>query len=135
MARVHWQSTVRHGVPGLLAGLALAWVLGSGRVPTAQAQQGQHPLAGATPPVQAPSGGEAAGTIAFTSGTAGSAQWLYLIDTRSQSFAVYRVDPQNPKGTVKLEAARHYRYDLKLAEYNNQPPEVSAIESMVKAVR
>jgi hypothetical protein len=44
---------------------------------------------------------------------------------------VYRVDPQNPKGSLKLEAARQYRWDLKLAEYNNLPPEVSAIESMV----
>jgi hypothetical protein len=60
---------------------------------------------------------------------------LYLIDTRNQSFAVYRVDPQDPKGTLKLEATRQYRWDLKLGEFNNQPPEVAAVEAMVGAVR
>jgi len=62
------------------------------------------------------------------------AQLLYLVDTRGHAFAVYRIDPTNPKGTVKLEAARHYQWDLKLAEYNNQPPEVAAIESTVKTL-
>jgi hypothetical protein len=61
---------------------------------------------------------------------------LYLIDSKSQAFAVYRVEPTGPKGsgTVKLEAARQYRYDLKLSEFNNQPPEVSSIEAMVKSM-
>jgi len=81
----------------------------------------------ATPPV------ESFGTVAFSS-TGGNAQFLYLIDTRAHAFAVYRVDPSNPKGTVKLEAARQYQWDLKLAEYNNLPPEVSAIESTVKSL-
>ena len=90
-----------------------------------------------TPPAlaQSPASGEASGTIAFTSGGNGSAQILYLIDTKTQAFAVYRVDPQNAKGTVKLEAARQYRWDLKLAEYNNQPPDVASIESMVGTPR
>ena len=64
----------------------------------------------------------------------GSAQWLYLIDTKSHAFAIYRVDPSNPKGSVKLEAARQYQWDLKLEHYNNQAPEPAAIESMVKAL-
>ncbi len=58
-----------------------------------------------------------------------------MIDTKAQALAVYRVDPQNPKGSVKLEAARQYRWDLKLAEYNNQPPDVASIESMVGSSR
>ena len=60
---------------------------------------------------------------------------LYLIDTKSQAFAIYRVEPSsNPRGSgsVKLEAARKYRWDLMLSEYNNLPPEVRAVESMVK---
>jgi hypothetical protein len=77
---------------------------------------------------------ESGGTIAFTSNTSGSAQLLYLIDTRARAFAIYRVDPVNPKGTVKLEAARQYSFDLKLTEFNNQPPEVAAIESTVKTL-
>ena len=34
------------------------------------------------------------------------------------------------KGAVKLEAARPYRWDLKL-EYNNLPPEARDVETMV----
>jgi hypothetical protein len=106
------------GVFGLMLGLCVACGWGGIRAATTQAQ------AASTPPEPT------AGTIAFTSGT-GPTQFLYLIDTKSQALAVYRVDPQNPKGSLKLEAARQYRWDLKLAEYNNLPPEVSAIESMV----
>lgn len=102
---------------GMAAGLALAWFLGIGRVTPAGAQ----PASPANPP----------GTIAFTSSCgSGSSQLLYLIDTQSQAFAIYRVDPQELKGTVKLEAARQYRWDLKLGEYNNAPPEVAAVEAM-----
>ena len=75
---------------------------------------------------------EASGTLAFTSSPGGTAQFLYLIDTKTRAFAIYRVDPANAKGSVKLEAARQYGFDLRLAQYNNQPPEVTAIESMVK---
>ena len=76
------------------------------------------------------------GTIAFTSTSNGSpAQMLYLIDTKNQSFAVYRVDPSGAKGSgsLKLEAARQYKWDLRLSEFNNQQPEVNAVEGMVKA--
>ena len=113
-----WGESARHGSLGLLAGLALAAMLGGGRAPTVGAQ---------------PTVAEAAGTIALTTQTGGTSpvQWLYLIDTRARSFAVYRVDPQNPKGAVKLEATRRYEYDLKLAEFNNQAPDVAAIEAMV----
>ncbi len=132
-----WGGWVRYGLPGLVLGLTLAWGL-EGRSPVAKAQgPGSYPpLPGsadrgrtsATPPV------ESTGTVAFSSPAGGNAQFLYLIDTRAHAFAVYRVDPSNPKGTVKLEAARQYQWDLKLAEYNNLPPEVSAIESTVKSL-
>jgi hypothetical protein len=77
------------------------------------------------------------GTFAFTSATSGSpsSQLLYLVDTRNQALAVYRVDPQDPKGALKLEATRQYQWDLKLGEFNNQAPEVSAVEGMVSNVR
>ncbi len=115
-----WHRVLVYGLPGVAVGLALAFWAG-GRGASAQA----------TAP-----GAEANGTIAFTSATGGSSQMLYLIDTRSQSFAVYRVDTQGARGagSVKLEAARQYRYDLKLSEYNNQPPEVGAVEAMVRAL-
>jgi hypothetical protein len=123
MSKGHWGGLARYGLPGLVAGLILAWWAG-GHGPTARAQ-GMV----ATP--------ESNGTIAFTSSANGSSsQLLYLIDTKSQAFAVYRVESNNPKGsgTVKLEAARQYRYDLKLSEFNNQPPEVASIEAMVKSM-
>jgi hypothetical protein len=121
MASERWSSSTRNVVLGLLAGVALSWVA----------------LGRSAPAVRAQSAGsaEASGTIAFTSGGNGSAQMLYLIDTKAQSFAVYRVDPQNGKGAIKLEAARQYRWDLKLAEYNNQAPDVASIESMVGPTR
>jgi hypothetical protein len=66
--------------------------------------------------------------------TGGPVQWLYLIDTKSRAFAVYRVDPTSSKGTVKLEASRQYQWDLKLEHYNNQAPEPDAIKATVKAL-
>jgi hypothetical protein len=120
-----WRSVARYGLPGLILGLGVAWSFGAGPGPTAQAQPG-------TP------GTEANGTIAFTSTTANNPnQLLYLIDTKNQSFAIYRVEPSNSSrgsGSVKLEAARKYRWDLMLSEYNNVAPEVRAVESMVKSV-
>jgi hypothetical protein len=77
-------------------------------------------------------GGDANGTLALVTSPAGSAQWLYLIDTKTRAFAIYRVDPSNPKGALKLEAARQYQWDLKLEHYNNQAPEPAAIEATVK---
>jgi hypothetical protein len=102
-----------------VAGLALAWLLGTGRMPSAQAQAQPHP--------------NDPGTVAFavSAQAPDSGQYLYLIDTKTQAFAVYKVDPRDPKGAVKLEGARQYRWDLRLAEFNNQEPQVATIESMV----
>ena len=129
---------IRFGVPGLVLGLLLAWGM-EGRGPSAQAQ------AQSTIPLPSPSGDRArispglpdangSGTIAFSSQLGTNGQFLTIIDTKSKAFAVYRIDPTNPKGSVKLEAARQYQWDLKLSEYNNSPPEVAAIESTVKSL-
>jgi len=82
------------------------------------------------PRASGPHGGESDGTIAFTASTNGPSQLLYLIDTRARAFTIYRVD--TTKGTVKLDAARQYGWDLKLTGYNNSDPQVTAIESMVR---
>lgn len=121
---------IRYGLPGIVLGFVATLALQGWGV-KALAEQGP-PAERAVPRTVEATG--ANGTIAFTtqSGVGGSAQLLYLIDTRSKAFAVYRVDPTNSKGTVKLEAARQYQWDLKLAEYNNQEPSVDAIESTVK---
>lgn len=123
MTSKHWGGVAVYGLPGLLVGLTVAW-WGGGHGPTARAQA-------AVP------AGDPSGTIAFTATSNGSpAQLLYLIDTKQKAFAVYRVDPVGGKGggSVKLEAARQYKYDLQLTEFNNQQPEVSAVEGMVKAM-
>lgn len=132
MAARH-DGAVRYGLPGLLLGLAAAWTFGGGAAPAVRAQGPAAAAPGESPRmVQGPA--TANDTIAFAVAGPGSPQLFYLIDTRNQAFAIYRVDSANPKGSVKLEAARQYRYDLKLAEFNNQAPEVAAIESMVKAL-
>jgi hypothetical protein len=109
---------------GLLLGCAITWSAGAGvgGLAQARAQAGGGPA-------------ETSGTIVIASPQSDSSQLLYVVDTKTQSFAVYRVDSRDPKGAVKLEAARHYRWDLKLAEFNNQAPEVATIESMVGAPR
>ncbi len=137
MALRSWSEWVRFGVPGLVLGLGLAWSL-DGRGPSAHAEP---PIPLPTPahdrgrpaiPPQA--GADGSGTIAFSSAYGPNAQLLTVIDTKTRAFAVYRIDPSNPKGAVKLEATRQYQWDLKLAEYNNLPPEVTAIESTVKGL-
>ena len=121
MTSKHWGGVAAYALPGVVVGLALAW-WGGGHGPTARAQ--------AAVPAADPNG-----TIAFTTTSNGSStQLLYLIDTKQKAFAVYRVDPAGSKGggSVKLEAARKYEFDLQLNEFNNQQPEVSAVEAMVK---
>ena len=134
-----WSGVLRYGLPGLLLGLALAsggrgggrelWAQGAVPVPAADAGGG-----GFDRPRPAVPGGEADGTIAFTTNPNGAVQLLYLIDTRSRAFTIYRVDTTKGSLTVKLDAARQYGWDLKLTAYNNLEPQGAAIESMVKTL-
>ena len=80
--------------------------------------------------------GEAGGILAMVSSPQGNgpAQWLYLIDTKKRAFAIYRVDPANPQGCVKLEASRQFRWDLDLDQYNNQGLEPADVKARVDAV-
>jgi hypothetical protein len=135
----------RYGVPGLILGFAMAWWLGL-RGPEALAQSNggsQAPKASTarssestkSQGARALAGGDSNGTLALiTSSSTGPAQWLYLIDTKDRSFALYRIDPNNSKGIVKLEASRQYRWDLKLEHYNNQAPEPDAIKATVETL-
>jgi len=110
------------GLVGLSAGLALSWLFGL--PPSAGLRAGPSGTASA-------SAAESGRLMAITAESPGNpgGGLLYLIDPRRQSFAIYRVDGLN--GTVKLEAARQFGADLKLTEYKNMPPEVSAISAMV----
>jgi len=138
----------RFGLPGVILGVAISWMAGA-RGPLAEAQTRAGGESGSQVglPVRGPdanraqqgqgrllASGEANGTLAMVTVPSGPAQWLYLIDTKSHAFAIYRLDPTNPKGLVKLEAARQYQWDLKLEHYNNQAPEPAAIESMVRTL-
>jgi hypothetical protein len=138
----------RFGLPGLALGLAIAWGTGF-RGEQAAAQQAPS---GSAHPAPAPAGGhgrtevaksqstrtvvanDPGGTLAFITNPNERVQWLYLVDTKQKSFAIYRIDPTNPKGSVKLEASRKYRWDLELDEYNNQGLEPSAVEARVRAL-
>jgi len=123
MARPRSFSSFAPYLPGVILGAAVTWFCGLGFSSSASRLHAAGP---ALP--------ESNGTMAFSTTGPGSQQRLFLIDTRTQALAVYLIDPQNTKGTLKLEAARQYRWDLKLAEYNNASPDVTAVESMVGGV-
>ena len=75
-------------------------------------------------------GNRNADLLVFSSPTrAPGQQLLYIVDSRGQSFCIYRVDEQN--GTVKLEAVRNFGWDLRVREFNNLPPEVGSIQRML----
>ena len=136
----------RFGLPGLALGLILAW--GSDFRGGPAAAQPANPRLPATNsggparPIEATKSqaartattADSGGTLALIAQPTGPVQWLYLIDTKKRAFAVYRMDPTNPKGTVKLEASRQYRWDLELDQYNNQGLEPSDVEARVKAL-
>jgi len=142
------RGVVRYGSAGVVLGIALCWGAGMrGPLAAAQTDRGGG-LAAQTNPARSPDTarvqparqstmGESNGTLAMITGATGvpgQAQWLYLIDTKSRSFALYRIDPMNSKGIVKLEASRQYEWDLKLEHYNNQPPEPDAIKATVQTL-
>src|SRR4051794_9440536 len=112
-------TAARHGAAGVLGGLALAFALGfaGDHAPTAARAN--------TPTAADP----ASGVLAVTSGDPAGGQWLYLIETKKQAMAVYRIDPRKNDGAVQLVAARQYKWDLQLAEYNNAEPSVRKIQS------
>ncbi len=134
-------SVLLYGMPGVLVGLALAFWMG-GQAQQAVAQTGAQAKPGR--PAEAPrsqaqtrksiAGGEVAGTLAMITNGPGNSQFLYLVDSKRQAFAIYRVDPSAPNGAVKLEASRQYKWDLELEHYNNQAPEPAAIEATVKTL-
>jgi hypothetical protein len=139
----------RFGLPGVALGILMSWGAGfQGEPAAAQAQNasGRSGPAGAaqTRPVQPSSSaatkgvtsGEAGGILALIANPSAIApvHWLYLIDTKKRSFAIYRVDPANPQGCVKLEASRQFRWDLDLDEYNNQGLEPADVKARVEAL-
>jgi hypothetical protein len=139
---------MRYGSAGVVLGIALCWGT-SMRGPLAAAQTeraggsaaqvnpARSPDSARSQPARQSTVGEANGTLALITGATGGqglTQWLYLIDTKTRAFALYRIDPMSSKGIVKLEASRQYEWDLKLEHYNNQPPEPDAIKATVQTL-
>lgn len=107
----------------LLTGLFFGVLLGQRPVAQLVAQQ--------PPGIAGPSGG----LQVVMSGDPEKSQWVTIVNPTAQSLAVYRFEPNNPRGSLKLEAVRQIRWDMLLSEYQNQPPEVSAVESMTRGKR
>ncbi|MFM7316976.1 MAG: hypothetical protein ACKO85_00650 [Isosphaeraceae bacterium] len=107
----------------LLSGLFFGVLLGQRPVAQLVAQQ---PSGTAVP---------AGGLQVVMSGDPEKTQWVTIVNPSTQSLAIYRFEPNNPRGSLKLEAVRQIRWDLLVSEYQNQPPEVSAVESMTRGKR
>jgi predicted membrane metal-binding protein len=107
----------------LLAGLIFGLLLGQKPLTQLVAQQ--------SPSLTAPTGG----LQVVMSGDPEKSQWVTIVNPSSQALAIYRFEPNNPRGALKLEAVRQFRWDLMLSEYQNQPPEVSSVESMLRGKR
>jgi hypothetical protein len=140
---------MRFGLPGLALGIVVTWgwALLCDRA-SAQAP-GEPPRLGSggsvqgrpvpsSPSTRGAAVGEAGSILALVSNPQGAGpaqtQWLYLIDTKKRAFAIYRVDPSNPQGCVKLEASRQFRWDLDLDQYNNQGLEPADVKARVEAL-
>ncbi len=139
----------RYGFPGMALGILMTWAWGlhgeravaqapnaAGRIAPAAGVQGRPLQPQPAPSTKGVAAGESGGILALiTNPTSGSPiQWLYLIDTKKRAFAIYRVDPTNPQGCVKLEASRQFRWDLDLDQYNNQGLEPADVKARVEAL-
>lgn len=139
----------RYGLPGMVLGVLLTWAWGfrgqqavaqspnsAGRTaPSGGSQNGPMP-AQPGPSSRGAAAGEAGGLLALIANPSAGppVQWLYLIDTKKRAFAIYRIDPMNPQGCVKLEASRQFRWDLDLDQYNNQGLEPADVKARVDAL-
>ena len=137
---------MRYGLPGIAVGMILSW--GWGFRAEQAAAQGTATRSGAVAGTgrggepsrpsssKSVAAGESGGILALIANPAAGTQtqWLYLIDTKKRAFAIYRVDPSNPKGSVKLEASRQFRWDLDLDQYNNQGLEPADVKARVEAL-
>lgn len=134
MSHVARSAILRYGFPGMLAGVALCWVMGGGNPTPAIAQEAPYSQ-NLRPSAAEGQSGATNGTIAFTMTNPNGSSRLVIIDTQAKAFALYRIDPETAKGggAVKLESAREYRWDLQLSEFNNLPPAPKAIKSMVES--
>jgi hypothetical protein len=149
MASRFGRGWARYGFPGMAFGILMTWAFGlqgeraaaqapntAGRSAPGAGVQGRPVQPQAAPSPKGVTAGEAGGILALIANPNSGApiQWLYLIDTKKRAFAIYRVDPTNPQGCVKLEASRQFRWDLDLDQYNNQGLEPADVKARVEAL-
>jgi hypothetical protein len=141
-------SWVRFGLPGVVLGMLGTWAwefhgepaaaqgtAASVRASSGGATQGRPTQSTAAPATKNVTSGESGGLLALIATPTGApGQWLYLIDTKKRAFAIYRVEPNNPQGCVKLEASRQFKWDLDLDQYNNQGLEPADVKARVDAL-
>jgi hypothetical protein len=142
-------TVLRRLLPGIAVGIFLSWgwayraeqaaaqaPAGSTRSAAGGTAQPRSAEPARATTAKAVASGESGGILALISNpTIGTPiQWLYLIDTKKRAFAIYRVDPNNPKGSVRLEASRQFRWDLDLDQYNNQGLEPADVKARVDAL-
>lgn len=130
-----WKTAARFGGPGVLLGLALAWLIGGQR---GLAQGDPQRRSDRLRPAAIVPAGESSGISAIISplqpgSPVATAQLLYLIDTKARAFAIYQIDPAQGKSTIKLQGVRQFHWDLQLGEWNNHEPQVQEVEAAVKA--
>lgn len=133
MADRGWKGMLRYGLPGLILGVMVCRGI-AGQGLQAQVSTGATASADRSRPAPA---ADPSSTIAFTTNVAGAVsgtQLLYVVDTKARAFAIYRVEPtSNAKGSIKLEAARQYQWDLQLSDYNNLGLVPTDIKTAVQA--
>ena len=107
---------MRAAVIGLLVGLAVLLVLGSG-FPEASAQRGASDRA--TP---------SADVIALSFDTGDGRQQVTVIDPRSRVMAVYHVD--RASGALSLKSVRNVHWDLQIEDFNSTSPTPREIRAL-----
>jgi hypothetical protein len=89
-------------------------------VPVAMGQVGQQPLA--------PAGG--AGLFLMPAQFSENIWGCYIMDVDQQNLCAYTVTGNPPK--LKLVAARNFRYDRRLANYNTDRPTPAEVKELVE---
>jgi len=85
----------------------------------------------AAPPVRETAGD--GGLIAVPGTTADNGQLITLVDPRSRSMAVYRIEAGS--GKIKLLAVRALSWDLQIMQLNSENPSPQEIRSLLEQQR
>ena len=125
----------QQGYPVRAAPHPIYWVIAAALVVLATTQLVRTPVSttSGTAYAQSVTSGGARGVFAFTGQLSKGSFGLYMVDSDAMTLWVYEYLPQ--KGCLRLAAARSWRYDRYLENYNacGLPPD--AIEDMIEQQR